>query len=42
MPIKPEHKMTLAQVKREIVRFGLAFVESLEMLPQQHVIVLPE
>jgi ubiquinone/menaquinone biosynthesis C-methylase UbiE len=39
VPIKPEHKMTLAQVRLEIEPFGFAFNESLEFLPWQHIII---
>lgn len=39
VPIKPEHKMTLKQVKREVTPQGFTFKESLEFLPWQHVIV---
>jgi ubiquinone/menaquinone biosynthesis C-methylase UbiE len=39
VPIKPEHKMTLDQVRREIEPQGFTFKESLEFLPWQHVIV---
>jgi ubiquinone/menaquinone biosynthesis C-methylase UbiE len=39
VPIKPEHKMTLAQVRREVEPQGFAFRESLEFLPWQHVII---
>ncbi len=39
VPIKPEHKMTLAQVRREVEPIGLEFKESLEFLPWQHVII---
>jgi ubiquinone/menaquinone biosynthesis C-methylase UbiE len=39
VPIKPEHKMTLDQVRREVVPQGFTFKESLEFLPWQHVIV---
>ena len=39
VPIKPEHKMTLAQVRRELEPQGFRFVESLEFLPWQHIIV---
>ena len=39
VPIKPEHKMTLAQVKREVVPQGFVFQNSLEFLPWQHIIV---
>ena len=39
VPIKPEHKMTVAQVRREIEPQGFVFKESLEFLPWQHVII---
>jgi ubiquinone/menaquinone biosynthesis C-methylase UbiE len=39
IPIKPEHKMTLEQVRREVEPQGFAFKESLEFLPWQHVII---
>jgi ubiquinone/menaquinone biosynthesis C-methylase UbiE len=39
VPIKPEHKMTLAQVRRELEPQGFTFKESLEFLPWQHVII---
>ena len=39
MPIKPEHKMTLDQVRREVEPQGFVFKESLEFLPWQHVII---
>jgi ubiquinone/menaquinone biosynthesis C-methylase UbiE len=39
VPIKPEHKMTLAQLRAEIEPQGFAFVESLEFLPDQHVAI---
>ena len=39
VPIKPEHKMTLAQVRREIEPQGFTFKESLEFLPWQHIIL---
>jgi SAM-dependent methyltransferase len=38
VPIKPEHKMTLTQVRRELEPQGFAFKESLEFLPWQHII----
>jgi ubiquinone/menaquinone biosynthesis C-methylase UbiE len=37
--IKPEHKMTLAQIKKELGELGFHFVESLEMLPDQRVVI---
>ena len=39
VPIKPEHKMTLAQVRLELEPQGFTFKESLEFLPWQHVII---
>jgi ubiquinone/menaquinone biosynthesis C-methylase UbiE len=39
VPIKPEHKMTLAQVRREVEPQGFTFKDSLEFLPWQHVII---
>jgi ubiquinone/menaquinone biosynthesis C-methylase UbiE len=39
VPIKPEHKMTLSQVRKEIEPQGFTFKESLEFLPWQHIIV---
>jgi ubiquinone/menaquinone biosynthesis C-methylase UbiE len=39
VPIKPEHKMTVAQVKKEIEPQGFAFKELLDFLPWQLVIV---
>ncbi len=41
VPIKPLHKMTEAQVKKELSQpaFGLEFDETIETLPRQHVII---
>jgi hypothetical protein len=39
VPIKPEHKMTLDQVRREVEPQGFVFKDSLEFLPWQHVII---
>ncbi len=39
VPIKPEHKMTLKQVRREVEPQGFGFVTSLEFLPWQHIII---
>jgi ubiquinone/menaquinone biosynthesis C-methylase UbiE len=39
VPIKPEHKMTVAQVRRELEPQGFTFKESLEFLPWQHIII---
>ena len=39
VPIKPEHKMTVAQARREVESQGFRFKESLEFLPWQHIII---
>lgn len=39
VPIKPEHKMTLRQARREVEPQGFEFKESLEFLPWQHIII---
>jgi ubiquinone/menaquinone biosynthesis C-methylase UbiE len=39
VPIKPEHKMTLKQVRAEVEPEGYRFDESIEILPEQHIIV---
>ena len=39
VPIKPEHKMSLKQVQRELEPQGFKFKESLEFLPWQHIII---
>lgn len=39
IPIHPLHKMTVAEVRREIEPTGFEFVELLEFLPSQHIIV---
>ncbi|HVY70146.1 MAG TPA: class I SAM-dependent methyltransferase [Verrucomicrobiae bacterium] len=39
VPIKRLHKMTLAQVRKEMALQPLEYVESIESLPRQHVIV---
>ncbi len=39
VPIKPEHKMTLAQVRRELEANGFVFRSSDESLPQQRILV---
>jgi predicted methyltransferase len=36
VPIKPLHKMTLAQAKKEMAAVGLALVRTSDVLPQQH------
>jgi hypothetical protein len=37
--IKPVHKMTEAQVRKEMAVFPLVWVETLDVLPLQHIIV---
>jgi predicted methyltransferase len=37
--IRPEHKMTLEQVKAEVQPEGFRFDQSIEILPEQHIIV---
>jgi len=39
VPIKPLHKMTVKQVKREMAAVGLEFVERKDILPIQHYLV---
>ena len=39
VPIRPEHKMTLKQVRQEVEPEGLKFDQSIEVLPEQHIIV---
>ena len=39
VPIKPHHKMTVAQVKREAAAAGLVWRETVETLPWQHVVI---
>jgi hypothetical protein len=39
IPIKPEHKMTLVQIKKELEPLGFAFVKSHEELPDQRVVI---
>jgi tRNA A58 N-methylase Trm61 len=39
VPIKPLHKMTEAQVKREMSALPLVWVETIRVLPRQHTIV---
>ena len=39
IPIKPLHKMTVAQVRREMEALGLKFVEVRDFLPEQHFLV---
>lgn len=39
VPIRPEHKMTIDQARREVEPRGFAFQKSLEFLPWQHIII---
>ena len=39
VPIKPLHKMTEAQARLEVEAAGFGFVENLDVLPQQHILV---
>ena len=39
MPIKPLHKMTEAQVKKEMTAQPLDYVETVRTLPRQHLII---
>lgn len=39
VPIRPEHKMTLRQIQEEISQLGFHFIESLEFLPEQRIVI---
>jgi ubiquinone/menaquinone biosynthesis C-methylase UbiE len=39
VPIKPEHKMTLRQIRQELSQLGFRFLDSLEFLPDQRVVI---
>jgi ubiquinone/menaquinone biosynthesis C-methylase UbiE len=39
VPIRPEHKMTVSQVRAEVQPEGFRFDKAIEVLPQQHIIV---
>ena len=39
VPIKLLHKMTVAQVRKEMAALPLAWVETIAVLPRQHIIV---
>jgi len=39
VPIRPEHKMTVKQVREEVQPEGFKFDQSIEILPLQHIIV---
>ena len=40
VPIKPEHKMTLTQIREELEPLGFRIQETFDFLPRQHLIVL--
>lgn len=39
VPIRPEHKMTIQQVRAEVEPAGFAFQKTLDFLPWQHIII---
>ncbi len=39
VPIRPEHKMTVAQVKAEVEPEGFRLVRVIETLPRQHIVI---
>lgn len=39
VPIRPEHKMTVAEVKAEIEPEGFRLIKTLENLPRQHILI---
>ena len=39
VPILPEHKMTVSQVRAEVQPEGLKFDKTIEVLPEQHIII---
>ena len=39
VPIRPEHKMTVKQVRAEVEPEGYQFDNTIEVLPQQHIII---
>jgi ubiquinone/menaquinone biosynthesis C-methylase UbiE len=39
VPIRPEHKMTVGQVRAEVQPEGYRFDKTIEVLPQQHIII---
>ncbi|HEX4416910.1 MAG TPA: class I SAM-dependent methyltransferase [Kofleriaceae bacterium] len=39
VPIRPEHKMSLPQIQHELAAFGFTFIESLEFLPDQRIVI---
>ena len=39
LPIKPEHKLSVAQARKELEANGFAFKETIEILPWQHILI---
>jgi len=39
VPIRAEHKMTLGQIRRELAALGFRFLDALEFLPEQRVVI---
>ncbi len=39
VPIRPEHKMTVVQVRAEVEPEGFRFVKTIETLPRQHIVI---
>jgi SAM-dependent methyltransferase len=39
VPIKPVHKMTVAQLRKEMALQPLEWKESIEVLPRQHIVI---
>ncbi|MDQ6704453.1 MAG: methyltransferase domain-containing protein [Acidobacteriota bacterium] len=39
VPIRPEHKMSVASVRREVEPEGFRFDKAIETLPQQHILI---
>ena len=39
IPIRPEHKMSVAEAKLEVEAEGFTLVQTLETLPRQHILV---
>jgi ubiquinone/menaquinone biosynthesis C-methylase UbiE len=40
VPIKPQHKMSEAQIKKEAALLGLQWVRTVSSLPWQHLVIL--
>ena len=39
VPIRPEHEMTVKMVREEVQPEGFKFDKTIEVLPQQHIII---